>query len=124
MSQGGRRAGNGSGWRIGPIRLFAGLCSVVGDDSVANVDDFRHGDNLNGPRLLEFRDEVFGEPSQEASDDSLFLLAEEATVLVGDTLKAFADRLDVEKLAVGFGELVEASCDLAASVLAGPALPA
>src|SRR6476469_8232258 len=70
--------------RVGPVGLFAHLLLVVDRYSAVDVDDLRYEQFLEWRRAFELGGEVFGETTQQARDDTLFLFAEEAAILIGD----------------------------------------
>src|SRR4029079_2128154 len=79
------RSSSRRGGRICPVGLLAHLLLVVERDTVVDVDDLRHGQCVERRRAFELGGEVFRERAQEARNDSLFLLSEEAAILIRDT---------------------------------------
>jgi hypothetical protein len=57
---------------------------VVDRDAVVDVEDLRNRQRFERSRAFELGREVLGEAAQHRADHALFLLAEEATVLVRD----------------------------------------
>src|SRR6185437_10286181 len=92
---------------VGPVGLFTHLLLVVQRGAVADVDDLRYRQWLERRCTLELGGEILGELAQQARDDALFLFAQEAAVLIGDTDEPGADGLDVAHVAARLCDLVE-----------------